>query len=146
MRLRFLLVSPWISASVEHAPQAVHPGLMEVARYLSGCDAEIAIIDCGSQECRIPEENFAERMREAQPVDAVFISSCTTCCSGVQKAVEVVREILGDIPVILSGNCELVAVEYSGADFIFTGPVKGLSFVLSTFGFRLQKKKAGRQT
>jgi len=91
-------------------------------------------------------EEFVERIKGAIPIDLVFMTSgMSYWYPGVQKAIEIVRDILGDVPIILGG---IYATLYpghaslnSGADFIYQGTLnEGINFAVNTFGFRLKRK------
>ena len=91
-------------------------------------------------------DDFVRQVKAAMPFDAVLMTSVMSYWyPGAQKAIDIIRELAGDVPVILGGIYATLyhehAVNASGADFIFRGPLtEGLSFALSTFGFRLKKK------
>jgi radical SAM superfamily enzyme YgiQ (UPF0313 family) len=176
MRLRILLVNPWIYDFAAFNMWARPLGLFRVAEYLSSFDTELSFIDCtasftasrfGSGKYRsdvvekpalleaVPRnfkrygigiDDFARQFKAAKPVDAVLITSLMSYWyTGVQKAVEMIRELSGDVPVILGGIYAQLyhehAVNTSGADFIFSGPLsESLNFAFSTFGFRLKSK------
>jgi radical SAM superfamily enzyme YgiQ (UPF0313 family) len=64
---------------------------------------------------------------------------------GVRKAIELLKETVDDVPVVLGGIYSTLyhehASKFSGADFIYRGELSGaIKFVLSTFGFRMKKK------
>src|SRR5271169_3983653 len=92
----------------------------------------------------IGADEFVRRVKAAMPFDAVMMTSVMSYWyPGVQKAVEMIRELAGDVPVILGGIYATLynehAVKVSGADFIFRGPVaESLNFALATFGFKLK--------
>ncbi|MDH4231079.1 MAG: radical SAM protein, partial [Nitrospirota bacterium] len=65
---------------------------------------------------------------------------------GIQKAIECIRDVSKNTPIILGGIYATLwhshASETSGADFIFRGQVsKDVSFAFNTFGFRLKRKR-----
>lgn len=94
-------------------------------------------------------DDFARSLREQGPFDCVLATSLMTYWyPGVAGAIGVIREVLGDIPVVLGGIYATLypehALMHSGADFIYRGALsRNLLFVLSTFGFRIKKKKRG---
>ncbi len=176
MRLRILLVNPWIYDFAAFNMWARPLGLFKVAEYLSSFDTELSFIDCtasftagrfGSGKYRaeavarpalleavprifrrygIDTDDFARQVKAAMPVDAVLMTSLMGYWyPGVQKAVEMIRELAGGVPVILGGVYATLyhehALNNSGADFIFRGPISGsLNFAFSTFGFKLKSK------
>jgi radical SAM superfamily enzyme YgiQ (UPF0313 family) len=91
-------------------------------------------------------DEFVRQVKAAMPFDAVMMTSVMSYWyPGVQKATEMIRELAGDVPVILGGIYATLfhehAVNASGADFIFSGSsTESLNFTLSTFGFKLKKK------
>jgi radical SAM superfamily enzyme YgiQ (UPF0313 family) len=94
-------------------------------------------------------EEFAKRIKDVVPVDMVFMTSgMSYWYPGVQKAIEIIRDILGDVPVILGGIYATFYPEHasrsSGADFIYHGSLnEGINFAVNTFGFRLKRKREG---
>lgn len=92
-------------------------------------------------------EEFVERIKGAMPVDLVLMTSgMSYWYPGVQKAIEIVRDILGDVPVILGGIYATLYPEHaslsSGADFIYYGSLnESIQFAMNTFGFRLKRKR-----
>src|SRR5208283_6135312 len=176
MRLKILLVNPWIYDFAAFNLWARPLGLFRVAEYLSSFDTELFFIDCtgsctaghfGAGKYRAETVNkpalleavprifkryglgideFVRQVIAAMPFDAVLMTSVMShWYPGVQKAVEMIRESAGDVPVILGGIYAKLyhehAVNGSGADFIFREPLtESLNFALSTFGFKLKKK------
>ena len=176
MKLRILLVNPWIYDFAAFNLWARPLGLFRVAEYLSSFDTELFFIDCtgpctegrfGAGKYRVEKVNkpsplkavprifkrygicideFVRQVKAAMPFDAVMMTSVMSYWyPGVQKASEMIRELAGDVPVILGGIYATLyhehAVNASGADFIFSGPLtESLNFALSTFGFKLKKK------
>jgi radical SAM superfamily enzyme YgiQ (UPF0313 family) len=176
MKLKILLVNPWIYDFAAFNLWARPLGLFRVAEYLSSFDTELFLIDCtgsctagrfGAGKYRaetvkkpslleaVPRifkrygigiDEFARQVKAAMPFDAVLMTSVMSYWyPGVQKAAEMIRELAGDVPVILGGIYATLyhehAVNASGADFIFRGPPnESLNFALSTFGFKLKKK------
>lgn len=176
MRLRILLVNPWIYDFAAFNLWARPLGLFRVAEYLSSFDTELFFIDCtgshtgghfgvgkyADEEVEKPSllksiprlfkrygigtDDFVRRVRAAMPFDAVMMTSLMSYWyPGVQRSIAIIRELAGDVPILLGGIYATLYQEHaaatSGADFIFRGPVTGsLKFALSTFGFRLRKK------
>lgn len=179
MRLRILLVNPWIYDFAAYNLWARPLGLLQVAEYLSAFDVRLSLIDCAdsakgnkhgtgkfrAEAVRRPEvlreiprrfkrygisvDEFAEKARTSLPVDMVLMTSVMSYWyPGVQKASEMIREILGDVPIVLGGIYATLYQEHasqnSGADFIYRGPLKeSIKFAFYTFGFRLKKKGRG---
>ncbi len=177
MKLRILLVNPWIYDFAAYNLWARPLGLLKLAEFLSAFDVEISFIDCtDSFESRhygtgnyrhetVPKpsvlkdvrryykrygigiDEFVKRLKSAGSVDMVLMTSIMSYWyPGVQKAIEIIRGEHGLLPVILGGVYATLyhehALALSGADFIFRGPLhNGLLFALSTFGFKLKKKR-----
>ncbi len=180
MKLRALLINPWICDFAAYNLWACPLGLYRVAEFLSDYDIEMDLIDCtaagtiqeyGKGRYRrevvanpapladirrrykrygIGTDDFVRRMRASGPYDFVLVTSLMTYWyPGVQKAIELVRDTLGDVPVLLGGIyatlCGEHAARYSGADYVHAGPVeRGFLFALSTFGFRPKRRKASQ--
>ena len=178
MKLKILLINPWIYDFAAYNLWARPLGLLKVAEYLSAYDVDLSFIDCtdsfeikkyGTGRFRseavdkpgvlknvplqyrrygIAIDEFAERVKAFMPFDMVMLTSVMSYWyPGVQQAIEVVRDICGDVPVILGGIYATLyhkhASAHSGADFIYKGPLnKGLGFSLYTFGFRVKRKRA----
>jgi len=177
MKLRILLVNPWIYDFAAFNLWARPLGLLKVAEFLSAFDVELLFIDCmDSFESRhygtgsyrreiVPKpsvlkevpryykrygisiDDFAAHLNSKVPCDVVLMTSMMTYWyPGVQKAIEIIREKYGPLPILLGGIyatlCHEHASNLSGADFVFRGPLhNGLLFALSTFGFKLKKKR-----
>jgi radical SAM superfamily enzyme YgiQ (UPF0313 family) len=177
MKLRVLLVNPWIYDFAAYNLWSRPLGLIRVAEYLDSFDSAPTFLDCtDSFEIRkfgtgrfrservekpsllrdmprnysrygISTDEFVQRVKQSLPVDIVLM----TCLMGywypgVQKATELVREIMGDVPVILGGIYATLyhehASTYSGVDFVYKGALKkSINFALKTFGFRLRKRR-----
>ncbi len=76
----------------------------------------------------IRHEHFIERLRQekAKGIGIVFITSLMTYWyPGAFEAIRLVRQVLGDVPIILGGIyatiCHEHAVKYSGADHVIKG-------------------------
>jgi radical SAM superfamily enzyme YgiQ (UPF0313 family) len=177
MKLRILLVNPWIYDFAAYNLWAQPLGLFKVAEFLSAFDVELSFIDCtdsfGSRQystgsyrseivpkpsvlMEVPRyykrygisiDDFAARLKSKFHCDMVLMTSTMSYWyPGVQQAIEIIREEQGLLPVILGGIYATLyhehALALSGADFIFRGPLhNGLLFALSTFGFKLKKKR-----
>jgi len=95
----------------------------------------------------ISVDEFLEKVRAAMPVDAVLITSIMSYWyPGIQKAIQVIRDVSVNVPIILGGIYVTLhhdhASRHSGADFIYTATVDDkLHFVLDTFGLRLKKRR-----
>ncbi len=177
MKLKILLVNPWIYDFAAFNLWARPLGLFRVAEFLSSFDTELFFIDC-TNSCisgrfgtgkysaetvnkpalleAVPRifkrygigiDEFVRQVKTAMPFDAVLMTSVMSYWyPGLQKATEMIRELAGDVPVVLGGIYATLyhehAVNASGADFIFRGPLtENLNFALSTFGFKLKKKR-----
>src|SRR5208283_641212 len=76
----------------------------------------------------IGADDFARQIKAAMPFDAVLVTSLMSYWyPGVQKVVDMIRDLADDVPVVLGGIYATVdhehAVKSSGVDFIFRGPV-----------------------
>lgn len=178
MKLKILLINPWIYDFAAFNLWSRPLGLLKVAEHLSAYGADLSMVDCtdsfkpGKYGCGkfrvepvakpeilktiprtykrygISTDEFVKRIKTSRPFDAILITSLMSYWyPGVQKAVEITKDILGDLPVILGGIYATLyhehAAAYSGADLIYRGSdCKGLSFALQTFGFRPKKKRA----
>jgi radical SAM superfamily enzyme YgiQ (UPF0313 family) len=176
MKIRILLINPWIydfaAANLWSRPL----GLLKVAEHLSQYNVELIFIDCldifrekkygkGSYPKNIVKkpaclrtvprrfgrygmniDDFKKALALASPFDIVFITSMMSYWyPGIQKAIELIRSVSKDVPVILGGIYATLwsvhASKTSGADFIYKGHIgDGIKFALKTFGFRLRKK------
>jgi radical SAM superfamily enzyme YgiQ (UPF0313 family) len=177
MKLKILLINPWIYDFAAVNLWARPLGLLKVAECLSGFDVHLAFIDCldtgfeGScgkrkypkkiierPEClkAIPRrygrygmsiERFRLLLAETGHFDVVFMTSIMSYWyPGVQRAIEVIREMGRDVPVILGGVYATLwprhASSCSGADFVFRGAIsEEIRFVLSSFGYRLKETR-----
>lgn len=177
MHLTILLINPWIDDFTAGSAGASSPGLFKVAEYLSAYEVALSFIDCTAAYemnhfgagrfrageaavqdiasrtrrcCGISSEEFRGRVAAAAPVDLVFIAPLMSCWyPGIRRAAALVREQLGDLPVVLGGAYATRhpehAVHHSGADFIYQGAVgAGINAALSTFGFRLKRRRGHR--
>lgn len=181
MRLKALLLNPWVYDFSAFNLWARPLGLLKVAGYLSAYDVEIGFLDLmdvyakkgpfgtGKYPRQIvpkppllkdvpryfarygaPEEKLEKALKSGGH-DMVFI----TCAMpwwypGVARAVEIIRELRGNVPVILGGIYPTLwpehATRHSGADFIYEGPVgDGLRAALRTFGFRAREIRQGER-
>jgi radical SAM superfamily enzyme YgiQ (UPF0313 family) len=179
MKLRILLVNPWIYDFAAYSLWARPLGLLRVAEYLSVFDVELSFIDCmdsvkgdkygtgkfraeavgkpdmlrgiprGYKRYGISVDEFTGKVRASLPADVVLMTSLMSYWyPGVQKAAGIIRDIIGDVPIILGG---IYATLYqghaslnSGADLIYRGPLnEGFPFALYTFGFRLKRGRSG---
>ncbi len=154
---KFLLINPWI-ADVAAYNFWIRPlGLYRLAEWLFQRGAEPLLIDCLSTAhapgkflrqavpapeslkqlgirrrfCRygiLPEE-FIKLLKAVGHIDAVLMSSAVAYWyPGVQWAVEIIRDEIPGVPVILGGVYPTLwprhAEKYSGADHIITGPLE----------------------
>ncbi|BCB96229.1 B12-binding domain-containing radical SAM protein [Dissulfurispira thermophila] len=92
-------------------------------------------------------DEFVNRIKLSTPFDIVVITSIMGYWyPGIQKAIEIIRDIAGDVPIILGGIYATIyhehAVNNSNADFIYKGHMnESFNFALYTFGFKLKKKR-----
>lgn len=95
-------------------------------------------------------DDFKEAVKKSQPFDLVLITSIMSYWyPGIQTAVEIVRSVYKNAPIILGGIYATLwhkhASFISGADFIYKGPVNdGIKFVFKTFGFRIKEQREER--
>ena len=177
MKLRILLINPWIYDFAAANVWARPLGILGVAECLSLYDVEFAFIDCTNSvrlksygkgryrreivdkpDCvrTVPRRfgrygisvgDFKDAIKKTAPFDVVLMTSIMSWWyPGVQTAVECIRSVSGNIPVVLGGIYATLwhrhAVRTSGADFIFMGQVSNdITFAFQTFGFRLKRKK-----
>ncbi|MFZ6006656.1 MAG: B12-binding domain-containing radical SAM protein [Nitrospirota bacterium] len=176
MKLKILLVNPWIYDFAAYNLWSRPLGLLKVAEHLSQFDAEIKLIDCtdsftikkygsGKFKAEVVEkpellkdmpffyrrygisiDEFTDKIKESMPFDIVIMTSIMSYWyQGVQKAIEIIRDVAGDVPIVLGGIYATIYHEHasknSGADFIYKGHINdSLNFALYTFGFKLKKK------
>jgi radical SAM superfamily enzyme YgiQ (UPF0313 family) len=177
MKLKVLLINPWIYDFAAANLWARPLGVLKVAECLSRFDVHVAFIDCmdtGAEgdcgkgkypkeitqkpECLravprrygrygITTDRFRSLLAETGRFDVVFMASIMSYWyPGAQRAIEVIREMRKDVPVILGGIYATLwpghASSCSGADFVYKGPVsEEIRFVLSTFGYRIKETK-----
>ncbi len=90
-------------------------------------------------------DEFKYLVKQHSSIDFVFITSIMTYWyPGVLKAVEIIRDLLPAVPVILGGIYASLyknhAEQYSGADHVFRGPINiGFDKVIQSFGLELNK-------
>jgi radical SAM superfamily enzyme YgiQ (UPF0313 family) len=89
---------------------------------------------------------FVERLNACSPVDAVMLTCIMSYWyPGVQKAVEIMREILGSVPVVLGGIYATLytehACENSGADFAHKGKIARIDSALYDLGIKIKRKR-----
>jgi len=176
MKLRVLLINPWIYDFSAYNLWARPLGLYKVAEYLSSFDVELSLIDC--MECSdskifctgkyrfeaVPKPailegfkgkfkrygmsvaDFRLKLGKSGLADIVIMTSVMAYWyPGVQSCISIIREEMGDIPIILGGIYATLyhdhASRNSGADFVYRGEVsQALKFAISTFGFKLKMK------
>jgi len=177
VKLKILLINPWVYDFAAADLWARPLGLLKVAEFLNGCNVDLTYVDCMDVSKKrkafgtakypktvlekpsclrsiprrfgrygISVETFRDILIKGPSFDVVFITSIMSYWyPGVQKTVEVIRDVLGSIPVILGGVYATLwhehAAKFSGADFVYRGQLNDdLLFVLSTFGFRVKKR------
>jgi hypothetical protein len=88
----------------------------------------------------------------AFPFDMVIMPSIMSYWYlGVQAAIDIVRRLVGNVPIILGGIYATLYNEHaarnSGTDFVYQGQLnQSLNFALYTFGFKLKKKGKSAST
>ncbi len=176
MKLRILLINPWIYDFAAYNMWAKPLGLIRVMQYLSQFHVNSQLIDC--TDAYTPERFSAGRYlstpvpkppvlshvprqyrRYGKPVDEVryairsFGRADIVCIGsmmsywypGIQHAVSLIRETLGDVPIILGGVYASLyrdhAAAVSGADAVYAGSIDdSFLHLLGTFGFRLKRR------
>lgn len=90
--------------------------------------------------------DFIERVKGGKPYDLILVTSVMSYWyPGIQKVVEILRDLFGNIPIILGGIYATLysehASENAGVDAIYVGELnEGFNMFLRTFGFRLKKR------
>lgn len=90
----------------------------------------------------ITYQDFRNKLSALKKPDLIMMTSIMTYWyPGVQKTIEIVREILGSIPIILGGIYPTInnkhALENSGADIVFKGCIgKRLQLILNDLGIK----------
>ncbi len=89
---------------------------------------------------------FVERLKASSPVDAAMLTCVMSYWyPGVQKAVEIIREMLGSVPVVLGGIYATLytehAYENSGADLAHKGRIDSIDSALHDLGIRIKRKR-----
>lgn len=89
---------------------------------------------------------FVERLKEASPVDAVMLTCVMSYWYlGIQKAVEITRQILGNVPIVLGGIYATLYIEHayenSGIDLIHRGKTDGIDSTLYDLGIKIRTKR-----
>jgi radical SAM superfamily enzyme YgiQ (UPF0313 family) len=177
MKLKILLINPWIYDFAAYNLWSRPLGLLKVAEYLSAYDVELKLIDCTGSfipskfgtgkfifedvekpEClkSIPRsykrygmsiDDFIQKVMSVFPFDMVIMTSIMSYWyPGIQRSVDIIRRLAGNVPIILGGIYATLYNEHaasnSGADFIYKGQLnQSLNFALYTFGFKLKKKR-----
>jgi len=177
MKLKILLINPWIYDFAAYNLWSRPLGLLKVAEYLSAYDVELKLIDCTGSfipskfgtgkfifedvekpEClkSIPRsykrygmsiDDFIQKVMSVFPFDMVIMTSIMSYWyPGIQRSVDIIRRLAGNVPIILGGIYATLYNEHaasnSGADFIYHGQLnQSFNFALYTFGFKLKKKR-----
>jgi len=95
----------------------------------------------------MPVDEFKKAMEKNAPFDMVFVTSnMSYWYPGVRKAIEVIRSLYKEVPIVLGGIYATLwnrhASDTSGADFIYRGPIgEDISFVFNTFGYKMKKRR-----
>lgn len=177
MKLRVLLINPWVYDFAAVNMWSRPLGLLTVAEFLSAYDLDLELIDCmeggmarrygcGAYPKEVVEkpqcltavprkfgrygitvDAFKAKLLSQGRPDLVLVTSIMSYWyPGIRKAVGIVREVYGGVPVILGGIYATLwsshAVGTSGADGVYKGAIgEELRFFLRTFGFRIRKKR-----
>lgn len=151
-RLKILLVQPWIADFAAYNFWIRPLGLYSLAEWAWERGADVHLVDCLSPSKapgkfnRTPEpcpevlrgfprtfarygitrEDFRQRLRDAMPFDAVLVTSAMSYWyKGVRWAIEEVKKIAPDAPIILGGIYATLWTEHaeknSGADLVLPG-------------------------
>jgi hypothetical protein len=114
-------------------------------------DRDVAIVSTDYVADANPPGDPIEEMRLqittlSRPDVAFLETGAQSCTPDLQRTVAVVREVWGDVPIILCGSSlpdRLLAL--TGADALYAGQDEAsLLHLLGTFGFRLRKRRAHR--
>ncbi len=96
-------------------------------------------------------EDLKSKLIETLPIDVVLVTSVMAYWyPGVQKTIEVIKETIGNVPIILGGLYARLypdhALSFSGADAVCVGNAEeSIRFMLQSFGFRLRQAEKGHQ-
>lgn len=91
--------------------------------------------------------DFIDRVKSDMPYDLILITSVMSYWyPGVQKVIEILRDLLRYTPIILGGIYATLYTEHasknSGADALYVGELnRGFIMLLRTFGFRIRKRQ-----
>jgi radical SAM superfamily enzyme YgiQ (UPF0313 family) len=101
----------------------------------------------------IPEELFRDKLSEMEKPDLIGITSgMTYWYPGLFKLIEIIREFLKNVPIILGGIyaalCHEHAVKHSGADYVFKGggEREALKIIAERVGFELRTSNSDLRT
>lgn len=92
-------------------------------------------------------DEFIERVKANMPYDLILITSqMSYWYLGVQKVVEILRDLFSFTPIVLGGIYATLYTKHAskntGVDAIYVGELnRGLNMLLSTFGFRFKKRQ-----
>ncbi|UCF86990.1 MAG: radical SAM protein [Nitrospiraceae bacterium] len=95
-------------------------------------------------------DTFREKLKKSLPCDFVFVTSVMAYWyPGVQKVIEIVKELSPQTPVILGGIYATLyhehALKKSGADIVYRGHIgSDIETVLRRFGFSMKKQDQPR--
>lgn len=74
----------------------------------------------------IPVNSFKEELKNIKGVQIIFLTSIMTYWyTGVEKTIEILRDEIGNVPIVLGGIYPSLCFEHSkkrGADFVIKGP------------------------
>ncbi len=95
----------------------------------------------------ISEDDFLKRVKASMPCDLILVTSIMSYWyPGVIRAVEILRSLSKNTPIILGGIYATLYPEHArmhtGVDAIYMGELnRGLNMLLNTFGFKLKMRK-----
>ncbi len=177
MSIKILLINPWIYDFAAVNLWSMPLGLFEVAKFLSGYDTRLQVIDCldsyqkrefgvghykkefvQKPECLklmprrfgrygISIDEFQRRFSKTNCPDVIFITSIMSYWyPGIQKAIEIIRKVYINTPVILGGIYATLwydhALKNSGADIVYKGHINNdICLVFESLGLHLENLK-----
>lgn len=92
-------------------------------------------------------DEFVKSLKDALPVDLILLTSIMSYWYlGVQKVVEIIRNLTKDVPIILGGIYPTLyyshAEQYSGADYVYQGRLNDdLNQLFQKIGYKLQRQR-----
>jgi radical SAM superfamily enzyme YgiQ (UPF0313 family) len=183
LKLKSILINPWVYDFATMNLWSRPLGLLRVAEYMSRFDLEINFIDCmdviepgrkkqygtGNYPRTIVKkpkvlepvpryfarygisiDTFREKLKKSLPCDFIFVTSVMSYWyPGVQKAIEIIKELSPHTPVILGGIYATLYYEHasqnSGADIVYRGHIgSDIETMLRELGFTLKNQNQPR--